>query len=56
MENPQAVGEGLDAAPVSGEPETGATASRKWIFGAYALLFLWGAAYLLLFFADRLPG
>lgn len=56
MENSQAVGEEPGAAPVSGEPETGTPTSRKWIFGAYALLFLWGAAYLLLFFADRLPG
>jgi hypothetical protein len=26
-----------------------------WVYGAYALLLLWGAAYLTLFFSDRLP-
>ena len=28
---------------------------RVWLFGAYTLLFLWGATYLVLFFTDRLP-
>ncbi len=29
--------------------------SKAWIFGAYTFLFLWGLAYLVLFFTDRLP-
>lgn len=29
--------------------------SRAWLVGAYAFLTLWGAAYLVLFFTDRLP-
>ncbi len=29
---------------------------RKWVFGAYTLLLVWGVAYLVLFFTDRLPG
>ncbi len=30
-------------------------AARAGIFGAYTLLLAWGAAYLVLFFLDRLP-
>ncbi len=29
--------------------------SRAWLFGAYTFLILWGMAYLVLFFTDRLP-
>jgi hypothetical protein len=29
--------------------------ARVWLLGAYALLIVWGAAYLALFFTDRLP-
>lgn len=47
----------LEATAAVGEAVTGASsAGRKWILGAYALLVLWGVAYLLLFFSDRLPG
>ncbi len=29
--------------------------SKAWLFGAYTFLVLWGMAYLVLFFTDRLP-
>jgi hypothetical protein len=29
--------------------------SKAWLFGAYTFLILWGMAYLVLFFTDRLP-
>ncbi|MEE9155104.1 MAG: hypothetical protein V3U38_00545 [Gemmatimonadota bacterium] len=29
--------------------------SRVWLLGAYTFLTLWGMAYLVLFFTDRLP-
>lgn len=29
--------------------------AKAWLFGAYTLLTLWGLAYLLLYFTDRLP-
>jgi hypothetical protein len=28
---------------------------KAWLFGAYTFLILWGMAYLVLFFTDRLP-
>lgn len=28
---------------------------KGWIFGAYTFLLLWGVAYLVLFFTNRLP-
>jgi hypothetical protein len=28
---------------------------RGWLFGAYTFLLLWGVAYLVLFFTNRLP-
>jgi hypothetical protein len=31
------------------------TASRAWLVGAYAFLVVWGVAYLVLYFTDRLP-
>jgi hypothetical protein len=33
----------------------GWTRSRGWLFGAYTFLFVWGLAFLVLFFTDRLP-
>lgn len=29
--------------------------SRAWLFGAYTFLVLWGMAFLVLYFTDRLP-
>ncbi len=29
--------------------------SKAWLWGAYTFLILWGMAYLVLFFTDRLP-
>ena len=29
--------------------------SRVWLFGAYTFLVVWGMAYLVLYFTDRLP-
>lgn len=29
--------------------------SKAWLFGAYTFLILWGMAFLVLFFTDRLP-
>ncbi len=29
--------------------------SRAWLFGAYTFLVVWGAAYLVLLFTNRLP-
>jgi hypothetical protein len=29
--------------------------SKAWLYGAYTFLVLWGMAYLVLFFTDRLP-
>lgn len=29
--------------------------SKAWLFGAYTFLLLWGVAYLVLFFTNRLP-
>jgi hypothetical protein len=29
--------------------------SRAWLFGAYTFLLLWGIAYLVLLFTNRLP-
>lgn len=35
--------------------ETKRRGSRAWLFGAYTFLFIWGMAYLVLYFTDRLP-
>ena len=40
------------AAAVEPVPRRGA---KAWLLGAYTLLTLWGVAYLLLYFTDRLP-
>jgi len=34
------------------EPRKG---KKAWLFGAYTFLFVWGVAYLVLFFTNRLP-
>lgn len=42
-----------DAAVLAADqPRRGA---RAWLFGAYAFLFVWGVAYLVLLFTNRLP-
>ncbi len=40
---------------VAGTSQVPRRASKAWVFGAYTLLALWGMAYLVLFFTDRLP-
>ncbi len=40
---------------VAGTSQVARRASKAWLFGAYTLLTLWGMAYLVLFFTDRLP-
>lgn len=47
----------LDEAPSLGARTEGeeSRGGRAWLFGAYALLIVWGAAYLALFFTDHLP-
>jgi hypothetical protein len=47
-----------DLAPVEGKPagiEARAKGSRALLVAAYTFLILWGVAYLVLFFTDRLP-
>ncbi|KPK83254.1 MAG: hypothetical protein AMS25_00545 [Gemmatimonas sp. SM23_52] len=47
-----------DLAPVEGKPagiEARSRGSRALLLGAYTFLILWGVAYLVLFFTDRLP-
>ncbi len=34
---------------------TGRRGSRIWLFGAYTFLLAWSAAFLVLFFTNRLP-
>ena len=44
------------AEAVSSATEPASAGGRNWLFGAYAFLVLWGVAYLVLFFTDRLPS
>lgn len=61
LADPRNINTSNDLAVVPGEP--GATAvepvnprgAKAWLLGAYTLLTLWGVAYLLLYFTDRLP-
>jgi len=39
------------ATVVEGKPR----GRKAWLFGAYTFLFLWGLAYLVLLFTNRLP-
>jgi hypothetical protein len=43
--------QGGRAVPIEGERK----GSRAWLYGAYTFLIVWGMAYLVLFFTDRLP-
>jgi hypothetical protein len=43
--------QGGGAVPIEGERK----GSKAWLFGAYTFLIVWGMAYLVLFFTDRLP-
>jgi hypothetical protein len=48
--------EALELNPV--EAGTGSAkrrGSKAWLFGAYTFLFVWGMAFLVLYFTDRLP-
>jgi hypothetical protein len=36
-------------------PDTPRKGYRAWLFGAYTFLVVWGTAYLVLLFTDRLP-
>lgn len=51
-----------DGGPAKTPSEAGAqmfeaegSSARAWLYGAYTFLILWGMAYLVLFFTDRLP-
>lgn len=39
----------------AGASSTKRRGSKAWLFGAYTFLFVWGMAFLVLYFTDRLP-
>ena len=48
--------EALELSPVeAGAGSAKRRGSKAWLFGAYTFLFVWGMAFLVLYFTDRLP-